>query len=109
MWKESEMSNATYNKIKNRTAASKTFLALAHHAKPLNELASAIAFMALAGNFTAQSVLGGSNSWNLTHPDGRVYRFRARPKPWRIEVRHCGILIAELQTRVDVIRWFENV
>jgi len=103
------MSNAMYNKIKNRTAASKTFLALAHHAKALNEIASTVAFMALAGNFTAQSALGGSNSWNLTHPDGRVYRFRARPTPWRIEIRHCGILIDTLYTRVDAIRWFENV
>ena len=105
------MTSVQYNKIKNRTAASKTFLALAHHAKPLNELASTVAFMALAGNFTAQSVLGGSNSWKLTHPDGRVFRFRARPKPWRIEIRQAGTLglLDTLHTRVDAIRWFENV
>jgi len=92
---------------KNRSAARKTFLAVQHHAKPLAEMVGTVGVMATVSGFKAASGRGGSNSWNLKHPDGRVFKFRGRPSPWRIEVIRGGNQW-NLFTRLDVIRWFEK-
>jgi len=91
---------------RNRPAIYKTLLALEHHARPLKELVCYMAVFALAGGFKARSGRGGANSWELWHPDGRIFIVRARGRS--INVAFAG-KVTILKTRNDVVKWFESL
>jgi len=96
---------------KNRSALYKTLLALEHHAKHLKEIVSYVTAFALAGNYDARSSRGGANSWELIHPDGRVFILRARRDHISVthNMGHGHRQGWKWNTRLDVKNWFETI
>lgn len=91
---------------RNRTATQKTLLALDHHAKEFLVLAGRIATHIAGNGWKVRSSRGGPNSWELTSPNGKIWKLRAyRGSPIQLTNGNKSVYF---KTRLDVDRFFEK-